>query len=887
MTWRLRLDPGPILALGPSLYWALDAQTGATDLSGNGRNGTGTGDITIGGYSDGPLAGTDSATDFDGSDDRITSTYNPFQNGTVRTFMGWAWRDTSSSVDVLFAADVSGSVQIKLLSGVNTLQFAASTTGTDWTGAWPGNGQWVHWAIVFNEPADTAALYLNGALVSSQAKTDAYAASPGNLEVAARVGTTDPFNGKMAHVAVWERGLTADEVRSVYEAQRTTSILNINDGTDYRVREPLEAPMPARDSQYASSASTEGDSLISHRYQNRTIQCGMWVFGSSQSDLLANLNALSRKIDKLNREGGELEITTPAGTVVVFDVIGAEIDTTLDNMFGAKNRAQVALSFEAKPFGRGISVLDSDRTETTNPALVFAVSGVEGDVPALGKLVIDEDQAQDQWFVVWGVESRHFDTADPTNKRLLLEAENLTLLSTSALFGATVTNNDLTPTYQAILSTQLSGGSHLGHVGTYRVWARILNSSTNTGAVDAALEWAEGDFRRFTRNDPVSWAAGERLGVWRLCDLGLVHLSKVAQGTQRWEGRIIARSTVAGDDIAIDWLLLVPVAEGYGEVRGALQIPSLVAARDEFNQASAAFTATAVMPIGGTWSRITGATDDAEDFTINTANDYLQRTAVSDANTETGRYAVAGTTDYVTVRVRADVDRNLGTSSTNLRQGVFARLVDINNWLMAVVYGAKGLTTARGLAVYMRSGGGAPLLLGETEAIIGEGSGLNAWLTLELSVTAAGTWQAAAWSRDNPNRQVALEGYNSALGRGGALATGRVGIYDVATPAGAVTRLYDNFVVHSAGADAAIFASQSLEIRHDRVIREDSTGALWTPVSDYQGDYLTIPPSGQEGRQARIVVKASRNLPESGADTGVDDISARLTITPRYLQLPD
>ena len=206
-----------LLSLGPSLYWPLDAKYGATDQSGNARNGTAVGGVTIGGFADGPLAGTDTSTDFDGTDDRITSTYNPFVNATVRTYSGWAWRDTSSSVDVLLAADVASSVQIKLLSGVNTLEFVASSIATQWV-SWPGNAQWVHWAIVFDEAANTAALYINGALVSSQAKTDAYAASPGNIEVGARVGTVDPFDGKQAHVAVFERGLTAAEISDLYDA---------------------------------------------------------------------------------------------------------------------------------------------------------------------------------------------------------------------------------------------------------------------------------------------------------------------------------------------------------------------------------------------------------------------------------------------------------------------------------------------------------------------------------------------------------------------------------------------------------------------------------------------------------------------------------------------
>jgi len=80
-----------------------------------------------------------------------------------------------------------------------------------------------------------------------------------------------------------------------------------------------------------------------------------------------------------------------------------------------------------------------------------------------------------------------------------------------------------------------------------------------------------------------------------------------------------------------------------------------------------------------------------------------------------------------------------------------------------------------------------------------------------------------------------------------------------------------------------MFASQSLEVRHDAVLREDSTGSLWGPVSAYRGDLLTVPASGKESRTCEFLVKACRNNPYTGADTGIDDISARLYVTPRGL----
>jgi hypothetical protein len=101
-----------------------------------------------------------------------------------------------------------------------------------------------------------------------------------------------------------------------------------------------------------------------------------------------------------------------------------------------------------------------------------------------------------------------------------------------------------------------------------------------------------------------------------------------------------------------------------------------------------------------------------------------------------------------------------------------------------------------------------------------------------------------------------------------------------------MTHLADNLQASPITSDAAMFASQSLEIRHNGVIREDSGGTTWQQVSSYEGDFLRVPVTGREGRSIRYIVKACRNDPASGPDSGIDDISATLAVTPRYLSVP-
>ena len=104
----------------------------------------------------------------------------------------------------------------------------------------------------------------------------------------------------------------------------------------------------------------------------------------------------------------------------------------------------------------------------------------------------------------------------------------------------------------------------------------------------------------------------------------------------------------------------------------------------------------------------------------------------------------------------------------------------------------------------------------------------------------------------------------------------------------AITRSYDDFVAFVPTKDAAIFASQSLELRHDGADRENTAGTAWGPVSSKRGRFLRIPPAGQEGRAVRLLTKGYRDDPVTGTDPGTnDDIQEQLFVTERGLVVPE
>lgn len=304
----------------------------------------------------------------------------------------------------------------------------------------------------------------------------------------------------------------------------------------------------------------------------------------------------------------------------------------------------------------------------------------------------------------------------------------------------------------------------------------------------------------------------------------------------------------------------------YGEIRGVqtFENPTAFSARDEFNQSAGALTGKTA-PVGGTWA---GA-GDATDFAVEATGHTAQRTAVSDAASTVGRFAVSGAA--ATTNQAVEVAAKASAFPATGEMGVLARYVDTSNWFAATL--DPGTSDIHVTVMVAASAS-------TTSIPMQRPMDVGTYRTVRLLVFANGTWFLFV------DGVLARSGSNSALATGGALASGKPGVYDAWQTSTASTRNYDNFLAFVPTADAAIFASQSLEIRHDRVIREDSAGAVWTPVTSVRGDYLRWPPGGLEGRPTRFIVKASRNDPDTGTDPGIDNISVRAYVRPSWLIVP-
>lgn len=669
------------------------------------------------------------------------------------------------------------------------------------------------------------------------------------------------------------------------------------------------------------------------------------------------LSDIAAKVDKINREGGTLRRIVPNGDEIVFDLLTASVELT-DDRRQIRGLTQATLSLTAKPLGRGPEQSLTLHTETTNPALIFTETISKGDVPALARLEITEGQGVDQQTLLWGMQAAHYDPS--ASAALLFQAEALTPQGGAATAvgptGAsgsgsnTVKQSKILTTSQSMLSTRFTGeGEYLSHVGTYRVFGRFYRTSAGS-PINIRFEWAQGDFLATTANESTNWSQFDRVNAWRMIDLGEVTLRKVITGAQRWEGRVLVNTEGATTELYCDYLMFIPVDEGYGEVKATTSQGASAAfsAHDEFEQTTGNLTggfttagitgatnATPIvitstshglstgnivlidsvlgntaangiwtvtnltantfslntsvgngtytsggtigkvgktLPVGGSW---VGTGDEASltDFAMNTSEATVRRSGVSDTNK---RFVMATTPVLATTTAAVDFRFSV---ATNGLMGLALRYKDHLNYV-GITYASKFFevfTVVNGTFTNITAGGGLNV----------PGAQPNFWYTITAFVDNAGVVRAWLKNRGEALGTPMIESSSVDLATGGGIASGHVGIVDAQASATASNRDFDNFVATTTVPDAAIFASQSAQIRYDGAYREDSTGTVWVRESSYKGDNLRIPVYGREQKTLRTIVKLSRGNIDLATDPTIDDLSAQLFYTPRYLHIPN
>jgi hypothetical protein len=437
----------------------------------------------------------------------------------------------------------------------------------------------------------------------------------------------------------------------------------------------------------------------------------------------------------------------------------------------------------------------------------------------------------------------------------------LTFSTASLTGGGSVAHSTSTPGVEGYVSTSVysewsafTRTASQTDEGNYDLWARVYDDGVTANKVLVRAKIAVGDVSVGTTNRSVAVPACD-VAIW--VNLGPVHANPVGSGSHRWTATIEAKTIgTVGTGLRVLDIEKRPTEMGQALVKTPADPSGSLRLSDDFTQSAGSYTGKS-MDLGG----VVSGGGDAVDFSIDTTNDLLQRTEVSDA-ANTGRYVYAGS-NLTDCSVSVDVDTP-GPYSGD-RGGALVRYVDSSNYAFAVV---EGPVASFSLAIYKKVAGVVTLIYSLGVSSVGG--------ELVAEVRSDGTWSVT-------NAGFIILGTDSVFATGGALASGKAGIYDEHQSASAWTRTYDNFRAYALPLpNVAISPSRSLVWGYDgNVTREASGGTYYAYAAGQQG--VGVPmlgPEGTEGLSNRLTI-ASDDLNPDYAASGAQVPRLDYTVTHR------
>ncbi len=652
--------------------------------------------------------------------------------------------------------------------------------------------------------------------------------------------------------------------------------------------EELDLTPPKKRLEWLQSADSDGAILNREPlYENRTIAAKVRIDQQGTMDeAIAKIAAIVDRLQEAQKNpGGVPVIWTPAqgSKSVTFYCLAGEITNmpiTVDGeLAGWFVKAPVLnVQLTCRPFGYlPEEEVQAAVANTAGLSIVtFTLAGIKGDVPAEGRLVVKDTAGKGRRYVEWGLEQRYYNAATA----LVIDNESLTpvggaqseTLNANAYKPGPGTKGTLATTLLAEPTICCNTGV-LKHVGTFHVKARaqvVLGTGSLPENVYARLSFqdGEGPLRGNEWDQPVLGGSFVEL------DLGTITVTPAKAGTQKWLGQIEAYSTntAAADVLHIDYLVLIPVLEGYGQARGPNSSSAgTIAAFDNFTSGTLSGSLNTRTPAAGAAWATSGA---ATDWTV--AAGEVTRASTGDAEP---RFGVLGSTlENSRVVVQAQLDQFAVTGTVTLT--AIVRWTNASNYAFVNVirkYPKQNYPVIQiGVVV-----AGVTTILAEKKTYA------TNTINLEVSLTATvdGTLTAQV-SGTAP--AVTLSGTHSSLATAGTLVTGKAGVADKSTVGSAVTRHISSVAVAQLPAiPYCIQPNRTIEFRSDSTLTADGTGTYYGQSPLARGQRFYVPPAGQEGRTSRVIVKADRNdLEAADQQTIADACTAQCFVTPRIVAVP-
>jgi hypothetical protein len=499
----------------------------------------------------------------------------------------------------------------------------------------------------------------------------------------------------------------------------------------------------------------------------------------------------------------------------------------------------------------------------SGPMLEALLHGIPGDAPARGDILITDAANQARRLVELGLGSSGAGALVLDSDSLVTSGFGGNQATRTGAYDPNASGNNVIRATLSAAPTAICGTGSQPHVGTYRVRARV---HTPSSVPEFRLAWRAGAGQYELKD----WVKAPATDLARV-ELGVITIPAANIGSQSWDGRVDARAS-DGSVVDLDEIELLPVTLGYARNRvSASASAGVIVARDDFEGTILGGALNGrTPPAGAPWVTSGAATD----FTF--AGSPVRMVGRYASGT---RYAVLGaaqTDQHVSALL--STDRSTDTSPAT-GQGLLARFTDANNYLrLELVDDMWGVALRLTKVV-----GGVVSLL---PALSGMVSLLGAGPTpLSLLVYASGL---VIGTLDYGSTHREITAIDPDLATGGALASGKGGLYDTIPNAG-WTRFYDDVVISTPVPEALALANgRSLRILDNGALQESADALTWDDPQGYSGAYAELPPAGRTGRVTRVAALAHRADLLSAAYTPIatDALQMQVLYTPRVRVVP-
>lgn len=553
------------------------------------------------------------------------------------------------------------------------------------------------------------------------------------------------------------------------------------------------------------------------------------------------------------------------------------------------------------------------------------ITGVPGTAPALGRIVVTEESNNDQWWWTWGQQLVEV-PQESLYKSLWLGGHSLLQAAIlggfpNAEISKLAENNFSPPTGESGAKQRFNyvrevkitekpvaiGGGELPP-GTYQIFIRAYEPSTNHAKATVSLNWGTRNSGIQTSNEPVQ-VPGQN--DYYLLNLGQV---TIPENTTGWGGgakegggtfgaitgiggqlvilvsgtyTAAGPNTLAGHDVIyFDGAgIAIPVTEGGGKAEGALTLSPDVSPYvfEDFHQDTDKALLNGLAPSinginvipGGKWET-SGSTGDFE-VNIASGEGKLVRTGGSDTSKYRFGRMVSTAVEKLSI-VQCDIGKV--PSRLGISTGVMFDWTSEENWI-GFVYNS----TSEQWEIIQRTVGKEKILASQKSGVQGVASPMTELCTVRAVIDPGKRAYLWAWPT--------LSGYQGQSVVCKGLVTversGVPGILDYSNSTSNV-RTFKNWFVGRVAYDTAIPAAKTLQLSSNRVAQAPPINAAAEVhvVSKYEGDYLRVPVLTKARQASRIVMKMCRNDPTTQPDVGThDEIRMQLNVTPRWANIPE